>query len=321
MSEISADVVRIAYRLFLDREAESDTIVLEQAAVNKTYQDLRNAFLSSPEFRRLCPSIGPAIAGEIDEAYWAAPAPVEVYVGRDTLSKLTARVRDQWSRLGQTEPYWSVLTHDDYLISNIDANKLSRFYETGQKSAGLIELFEQRCEVRANRGTCLELGCGVGRVTIHLAARFKRVIAADISPGNLAICKQKMQQAGISNVETVLLDSPEAISKFDPVDFFFSLIVLQHNPPPIQKIFIENALLKINKGGGCLFQTPAPLPGYTFSAERFLMSDQQVMDVHCLPKPVVMKLIHDCGLVVLDVQMDPWLGCFGSYTYFAMKAN
>lgn len=127
-----------------------------------------------------------------------------------------------------------------------------------------------------------------------------------------------MEQAGISKVETMLLDSPETILRIAPFDFFFSLIVLQHNPPPIQKILIENALLKI-KGGGCLFQTPDLLPNYTFSAKEFLKSDQQVVDVHCLPKPVVMKLIHDHGLTVRDIQMDSWLGCFGSYTYFAMK--
>ena len=43
------------------------------------------------------------------------------------------------------------------------------------------------------------------------------------------------------------------------------------------------------------------------------------MDVHCLPKPVVLRLLHEKGLQVRDVEIDTWVGTFGSYTYFATK--
>jgi 2-polyprenyl-3-methyl-5-hydroxy-6-metoxy-1,4-benzoquinol methylase len=315
MTKISADAVRMAYRLFLDREPESSEAVQEKVESIKNYQDLRNGFLASAEFQTLYPSISTAIQSN----YWTAPAPIEVDVPPATLNHLLARLRNQWRELGEKEPYWSVLTHEDYLAKNLDVDKISQFYETGSHSARLIELFEQRTDTRANRGTCLELGCGVGRVTLHLAKRFKRVIASDISAGNLALCKRQMEQTGTSNVETVLLDSPVALASLGKFDFFFSIIVLQHNPPPIQKLFLESALRQIKPGGACLFQTVGSLPNYTFSAEQFLKNDQQAMDLHCLPKPVVMRLIHDCGLTVRDVELDPWVGCFGSYTYFATR--
>jgi len=50
-----------------------------------------------------------------------------------------------------------------------------------------------------------------------------------------------------------------------------------------------------------------------------LATNEEVMDIHCLPKPVVLRLLHENGLQVRDVEMDTWVGAFGSYTYFATK--
>src|ERR671936_920920 len=36
-------------------------------------------------------------------------------------------------------------------------------------------------------GACVEVGCGPGRMTRHLAERFDRVVAVDVSPGMLAL--------------------------------------------------------------------------------------------------------------------------------------
>ena len=316
MSEVSAETVRMAYRLFLNREVESNEVVTEMVSSYPTYRELREAFLSSAEFQSNVP-----ISREIGAAYFGRPAAVDVVVSGHTMETLLNRVREQWRELGETNPYWSVLTDESFLVKNIDSKRLEVFYESGKGSERLIELFQERTGVAAQRGTCLELGCGVGRETLHLAKAFDRVIAADISPGNLALCKLLMKNKGINNVETVLVGSPEELSKLGGFDFFYSVIVLQHNPPPVQKLLLDNILGQIRPGGACLFQTPSTLPNYSFSAEKYLSSDKQIMDMHCLPKPIVLKLIYDHGLEIRDLQLDNWTGSFGSYTYFATKAK
>jgi len=315
LSEVSTETVRIAYRLFLGREPESSSVVAEKVASHSTYEELGRAFVLSLEFQATNPSAG----FDINRVYWSLPGEVTVDVSPEIFARLLERLSRQWRKLGESDPYWSVLTHDDFRLQSIDAKKLTEFYDSGQRAAGLIELFEKKTGASVQRGVCLELGCGVGRITAHLAKRFERVIAVDISPGNLAICQRYMEEFGIDNVQTVLLESPEQLSALGKFDFFYSMIVLQHNPPPIQKVLLENILGNIRYGGGCLFQTCGSLNGYSFNPTNYLATNEEVMDIHCLPKPVVLRLLHENGLQVRDVEMDTWVGAFGSYTYFATK--
>jgi 2-polyprenyl-3-methyl-5-hydroxy-6-metoxy-1,4-benzoquinol methylase len=229
MSELSEDVIRLAYRLFLDRNAESDAVIEEKLAHYTTIHDLREHFVSSPEFRSSMDMGAPQRVtdpGETHRAYWDRRGSVEVDVSPDILESLMERVGEQWRRLGETEPYWSVLTTPEFKADVMDAERVDSFYETGRSSAGLIDIFAERSGVPITQGTCLELGCGVGRVTAHLAQRFSRVVAVDISPGNLALCERRMKQLALHNVETVLLKSPDQIAQLPAFDFFYSVIVL-----------------------------------------------------------------------------------------------
>jgi methylase of polypeptide subunit release factors len=271
--------------------------------------------VSCNEFQRLYPSV----VAEISRNYWQRPGQVQVDVSDDTLERLLERLREQWRRLGENEPYWSVLTDSSYLMSNLNESKLTSFYDTGLQSATLIDLFEERTGVKTPRGVCLELGCGVGRVTAQLAPRFEKIIAVDISPGNLTICERRMEEFGQTNVETRLLTGFPDLLAVEPIDFFFSIIVLQHNPPPIQKAMLSAVMGKMSSSACCLFQTIDSLPEYSFSAEAYLATHTEVMDIHCLPKPVVLRLLSEHGFYVRDVQIDPWVGAFGSYTYFATR--
>src|SRR5437763_1155188 len=53
--ELTTDEIRMAYRLFLSREPESENVV--EAWRSKTRDELRRSFLNSPEFRRNHPEI------------------------------------------------------------------------------------------------------------------------------------------------------------------------------------------------------------------------------------------------------------------------
>jgi 2-polyprenyl-3-methyl-5-hydroxy-6-metoxy-1,4-benzoquinol methylase len=192
------DNVRMAYRLFLNREAESNAVVEERALICQTHEELRHSFVSSAEFqgylRSLNPELFRSIVSEFYSSYFQKPAAVDIDVPRDVLEILLHRVRAQWRLLGERDPCWSVLGDDDFRIKNMDAPKVATFYETGREAAHLIELFKERTGVVLRQGICLELGCGVGRVTAHLAQLFDRVIAIDISPENLRLCEQHVQK-------------------------------------------------------------------------------------------------------------------------------
>jgi SAM-dependent methyltransferase len=77
-------------------------------------------------------------------------------------------------------------------------------------------------------GTCVEVGCGFGRMTAPLAERFDRVVALDVSPRMLELARANVRA---SNAEFVLVSG----ATLDPVernlaDVLVCYLVLQHLP-------------------------------------------------------------------------------------------
>lgn len=58
----------------------------------------------------------------------------------------------------------------------------------------------------AGAGTVLEVAAGTGLLTAAIAPRVGRVVATDYADNMLAILRERMQRAGISNVETARRD-------------------------------------------------------------------------------------------------------------------
>jgi SAM-dependent methyltransferase len=254
-----------------------------------------------------------------DAGYRALPPAIDVRVTASQRAALFKALRRQWRELGEKEPYWSVCTHDEYRTANLDAAAKARFYATGAEHAGLIQLFCARTATPLPRRACLELGCGVGRMTKHLAAIFERVIAADISEGNLREARAMAAEAGLANIEFVLLRSPEDIARVKRFDAFVSVITLQHNQPPVQRYLLEEILGNLAPGGVFLFQAQTYHPGYGFDIEAYLAAPPDTMEMHSLPMSEILRLIDRRGGLALEVLEDDWTGRRGSHTFFGMK--
>lgn len=321
-SKPTREEVRLAYYLLLGREPESEAIVDAHCEAHDDLASLRAGFTASAEFierHSLAQHADQEFVARIARGYFSPYLPVEVVVDPDVAERLAARIREQWTKLGEEDPYWSVLTDEDFHADRIDAVARKRFDKSGEHAAQLIDLTAARTGIAPRAGMCVELGCGVGRITRHLAERFERVIAVDISPGSLALCERYLAEQGVANVETRLIRDIEELAALPTVDFFYSMIVLQHNPPPIQHRVLELLLGKIGRGGQCLFQTVADLPGYSFEAESYLSSPSPTMEIHSLPMATVHRLIRDSGLTLDTVRMDPWVSAYGSYTFSAHR--
>src|SRR6185312_16344062 len=97
--------------------------------------------------------------------------------------------------------------------------------------------------------TCFELGCGVGRLTVWLAKSFKKVIAADISQPHLHLAREAAAERGINNIKFQLLNKISEIERLPRFDCFVSIIVLQHNPPPVIGYMLKILFEKLKPGG------------------------------------------------------------------------
>ncbi len=310
---VEKSLVNLVYQVMLGRAPESQTVIDEHAAKCGSLENLLSGVLSSREFQHRSYS-------NIVENYYTSTLPkVNVDVTNLQMAELIDRVRRGWQLLGESDPYWSVLTNEAFRSYEINEATLKEFFATGAASANLINRFEVNAQTKVEGGTCFELGCGVGRVTYHLSRRFEKVIAADISEGNLAICKSHLTSLGVKNVEFLLVKSLDDFNNVARFDFLYSIIVLQHNPPPIQQYMLDVLTSKIRDKGACLFQTPATIPDYEFEASNYLNSPTTELEMHALPMHVVMNVLQKNGLAIKLVIPDQFTGWPGSYTYFAAK--
>ncbi len=132
-------------------------------------------------------------------------------------------VRDtdaDWRELGATQPYFGVLSHADFLSENITPPAIEAFYATGQACITEVVGSLERTMGSTPAGRALDFGCGVGRLAEAMCAYADPVTGYDISPGMLALARQR------GGAATYVGELPDG-----PFDWINSFIVFQHIPP------------------------------------------------------------------------------------------
>jgi SAM-dependent methyltransferase len=89
-----------------------------------------------------------------------------------------------------------------------------------------------------------------------MAGRDIRVVYGyDISQEHLQIAKEYIDSK-YSNILLSQLKKVKDIENLPKVDFIYSVLVLQHNPPPIIRFIIQQFIQALNPKGVALFQVP-----------------------------------------------------------------
>ena len=318
---LARDDVVACYQAFFGRAPENESVIENKLSQHATLEHLLLDFITSQEFAsprkpRLSFEDGVASVFHANNG-----DKIEFEVSDDAMSEILKRVIAQWTILGDEDPHWAVLSGDDFKRENIDANR-EKFYSTGEGSFNVIEDFCRRNNVIRPKGACLELGCGVGRVTNFLAKNFERVVGFDVSEPILRLARRHLESSGLANCDLRLLRKLNDLSDAGAYDFFYSIIVLQHNPPPVMKRMLEIALTQLRKGGAFLFQIPTHRSDYAFDAKSYLenaKSDEASFDMHVLPMHAVLDTIAESGCRVKEVVADNYAGHPGSHTFFGVK--
>ena len=244
---------------------------------------------------------------------------VEVEAPPTVLQQLVDMTATTWTRLGEQHAHWSVLTWPEFMSGQLD---VERFFHTGVHDFSVLATFFERSHViMPTSGKVLELGCGVGRLTHHLAAKFSQVVAVDISKPHLAVAAKHLSEAAIHNVELVHLTSPETLDSLPQVDLFYSIIVLQHNPPPVAYELLSHCLERVAPGGFAYFQVPTYHRGYSFSVADYIQDPNGHMEMHVLPQPTVLALLRRLDFEIMEIQEDGAVGDVNmvSHTFFARR--
>ncbi len=312
---VKADMVRACYRALLKREPENETVVRQKAGL-PNLEALLLDFTSSPEYRAKAPD---SVKTIIDTIHGDVNRHIDYDVPPEQLAACFARIRREWTVLGEEEPYWSVSSNDAFKAKNLDTKAVDAFFASGRTTVSQLKNFLARNGRQLPKGHCLEFGCGTGRVTRHLAELFEFVTGVDISPGNLKLAGEHMRRAGLANVSFMLLESLEQLESMQVCDFLFSTIVLQHNPPPLQNFLLDRLFARLRPGGGAFVQIATNTPGYNFKIDDYLKGNSHGFEMHDLPMHVVFARLDQHNMVPIEVLADNWTGMFGSHTFFAIK--
>lgn len=161
------------------------------------------------------------------------------------LNRKTYIMRRFWDEGARKHPYFCVASGSEYLGTNID---LDAYFRSGEQAVQrVITLAGWR---PGPNSRLIEIGCGTGRETRALAARFASVDAIDISEAMIARAREDL--ADIDNVQLHVGNGTD-LSGFGPCafDYAFSELVFRHVPDKgvIQSYLSETARVLVP--GGC----------------------------------------------------------------------
>lgn len=137
-----------------------------------------------------------------------------------------------WKDIGQSDPYFGVLTHPEYRSEQLDEEAKGQFFASGKHHVDrIIKVFSRVFPKRKMEfKNVLDFGCGTGRVSLALADHWEHVVGVDISPGMIKEAEQNRVRLGVKNANFQLIEGNRDFldQKFD---FVHSVMVFQHIHP------------------------------------------------------------------------------------------
>jgi 2-polyprenyl-3-methyl-5-hydroxy-6-metoxy-1,4-benzoquinol methylase len=302
-------VVERLCRAFLRRAPSSDE--LEHLMQCDNEDDIRFGIASLPDFY-LDPVVRRGFALAQYRRLNSAADPIQIDSSPQELQSLHEVAITAWESLGCSDPFWSVMVSDQFRYDRM-AGREEAFYAAGLKQVDfLLHALERHGFCQTEFEALLEVGCGVGRMTEHLARQFQRVLAVDVSQPHIDIARTRMTKLRLDNVEFAHIIEMKDYDRLGAVDLIISINVLQHCPPPVIAKVLGRCFDALNPGGVAYFHVPTFIEGYTFSIDNYLASDRNALDMHCIPQRAIFELLEQHRLSLLEVVND---GSGGDFRY------
>lgn len=244
--------------------------------------------------------------------------------------------RRHWNKLAQSDPLWAVLTSPE---KKGNRWQIDEFFADGRNTIAAAIKYLDEHAAGGRRGTALDFGCGVGRLTQGLALHFGRVTGVDISEEMLVHARRYNQHGDrVNYVHNARADlHPFASDQFDLV---YSLITLQHMEARYARAYIREFVRIAAPAGLILFQIPSEgLPEkpdstlLTFWPPTFFkrlrrrldrlrniwFATDPRMEMHGLPPAEVLDLLAQSGAEIVQASRSDVTGDVESWVYLARK--
>jgi SAM-dependent methyltransferase len=290
--------VSMLYDMVLDREADPAGLAGKVGALldrRQTVTGILAEFRDSEEFTR--------------KRRWRRPhltsfprlPDSDVFVAAEVTAALFAKTATYWrtTAAAPSNVYWSVLSEDEWQ-KRPSPEERRVFVRTGAEYADrVLAEFAQRTGRGVADLTCLDFGCGVGRIAVHFAARVARVHAVDASEAHLAEMRENASLFGCADRVTAWpLRLPADLERVPPVDLAYSVLTLQHNTPPVIAYFVEALLRRLRPGGLAFLHSILARAGYGGFVVDDYLADPEAgvgMEEHILPRANLDEVVRRAG--------------------------
>jgi SAM-dependent methyltransferase len=239
-----------------------------------------------------------------------------------------------WERFARSDPYWAVLTEEQYRSSVITDAARREFFASGERHVTLLrEIIRSRLDPAFSPSRALDYGCGVGRVAIPLAKICGEVVGVDTAPSMVAEARRNAAAQQVGNV-IFTRDNGTLSELSGPFDFVHSYIVFQHLPRRRGEQIAERlvGLLASNGVGALHFTYRLPLSRFQRAKQRARRSvpfahivanllrgkpaSRPLMQLHDYSLQRVFELLHRGGCLDVHARYTDHGGLLGVFLFF-----
>lgn len=169
---------------------------------------------------------------------------------------------------------------------------------------------------RMGSGTCIEIGCGAGRLTSALLDHFDRVLGIDISPDQVGLAKTVLGDR-VSRVDFRLVEEPRIDAPPETCSAMISTHVFQHlSDYSGIAAYLRETYRALTPGASICFQTPVPgaqkgdVPSLRYRAFDFvrtyvsrLIGRYNFMEYNRYPANRIVATLTDIGFADVEVRI------------------
>lgn len=162
-------------------------------------------------------------------------------------------LQQDWNDLAEINPMWAIYSDPIAAGGNWD---IKEFLETGRKKIKLLFNLVESLGLTINRkGSALDFGCGMGRLTQALAEEIDACYGVDISSTMLERANEINR---FGDRCRYVLNTTNDLGLFDDdsFDLIVTVHVLQHIPPDLTEVYLSDFIRILKQDGILIFQLP-----------------------------------------------------------------
>jgi len=225
-------------------------------------------------------------------------------------------LRQNWERWAKADPMWAVCTEADKRNHGWQAEE---FFASGRTEIDALMAQVGQLAEPVARGTALDFGCGLGRLTQALAQHFDQCTGVDISARMIELAQQHNAHGDRCRYEHNQADHLGCFAE-GTFDFIYCSRVLQHMEPTYSLTYIREFVRLLKPGGMLVFQLPSGQHGYKKILKillpaaainllrRLVYGSAAVMEMYTVPESRIGQVLGAAGAVLLHTRHNQAAG-------------